>query len=151
MIRMPSPRCARKLSQFDCCENCSESIGGELGGVDGGRRESAELSGDTFRGDSAGIGDIFADEFFGEERSAGDCRSTALAEETRFGDASVFDSSGEMQNVSADRVGNFDGGGGVGEFADVARIFEVIEDGVAEHAFQYGKNPMRNSRTDIKK
>ena len=44
-----------------------------------------------------------------------------------------------MQDVAANGIGDFDGGGGVGELADVAGGLEVVEDGFAEHAFQYRK------------
>lgn len=140
-------RRGRKLSRFDFREQGCEGGGGELGSVHGGGWKVAESAGDIFCGDGAGVGDSFAGEFFGEERGAGDCRGAALAEETCFGDAAVFDASREMQDVAADRVGDFDGSCGVGEFTGVAWVLEVIEDGGAEHGFQYRKNPVRTART----
>ena len=58
-----------------------------------------------------------------------------MTEETGFGDAIGFgfESSGEMEDVAADGIGDIDGGGGVGKFACVARRLEMVEDGVAEH------------------
>ncbi len=44
-----------------------------------------------------------------------------------------------MQDIAADGVGDFDGGTGVGEFADVARRLEVVEDSCAEHVFSIAK------------
>ncbi len=41
-----------------------------------------------------------------------------------------FSTSGrEVQDVAADGIGDFHGGRGVGEFADVSRRLEVVEDG----------------------
>lgn len=59
-----------------------------------------------------------------------------MTEEAGLGDAVGFGfkARGEMEDVTADGVGDVDARGGVGEFAGVARGLEVVEDGVAEHA-----------------
>jgi len=45
----------------------------------------------------------------------------------------VFKEDGELQDIAADGIGDFDFCGGVGKFAGVARGLEVIEEGRGEH------------------
>ncbi len=91
--------------------------------------------GEIFGVDVSGLGDGFVFYFYGEEGCAGDSCCAALTEEAGFGDAVGFGlkARGQIKDVAADRVGYVDGGGGVGEFAGVARGLEMIEDHVAEH------------------
>ena len=104
--------------------------------MQGGGRQSAELSGKIFSVDVSGFGDGFIFYFYGKKRCAGDGRGAALAEEAGFGDAVGFgfEARGEIEDVSANWIGDVNGGGGVGEFACVARGLEMVEDGIAEHA-----------------
>jgi hypothetical protein len=93
------------------------------------------LVGKVFGVDVRGFGDGFIFYFYGEEGCAGDGGGTALAEEAGLGDAirCGVQAGGEIEDVAADWVGDVDGGCGVGKFSSVARGFEVVEDGVAEH------------------
>jgi hypothetical protein len=45
----------------------------------------------------------------------------------------VFELDGELEDIATDGIGDFDFGGGVGKFADVARGLEVVEEGRREH------------------
>jgi hypothetical protein len=45
----------------------------------------------------------------------------------------VFKLDGELEDIAADGIGDFDFSGRVGEFADVARGLEVVEKGRGEH------------------
>src|SRR5713226_3946886 len=56
--------------------------------------------------------------------------------------AASFDARGEVKNVTADWVADFDAGVRAGKFAGVARIAKMVENGVAEHQRKYGK-PVR--------
>jgi hypothetical protein len=121
------------VSSGEFFEKGGEAVGGELGAVKRGGRESSESSGERVRRNGRNVGQRTGFELFGEERSASDCSRAAATEETNFGDAAVFKPSKELQDVAANGIGHFDGSGGAGEFAGVARIAEVIENGFAEH------------------
>jgi hypothetical protein len=71
---------------------------------------------------------------FGQKRSASNSSRAAATKESYFGDASRFEARKELKNISADRICNFDGRRGSGQFASVARIAKVIENGFAEHS-----------------
>ncbi len=72
-----------------------------------------------------------------EERSARNRSGAAAAQKTRFRDALAFDAHGELKNVAANRIADFHFGVRAVEFAGVARILKVIENGVAEHHQEY--------------
>src|SRR6266852_1318428 len=45
-----------------------------------------------------------------------------------------YDAGGELEDVAADGIAYFDGGGGAGKLAGVSRVAEMIENGFAEHS-----------------
>ena len=97
------------------------------------RRQAAERYRETFRRQRAGLGDRAPTDLHGEQRRAGYRGSATAAEEARLSDMSVHDPRGELEDVAADGIAHFDGGSGVGKFAGVSRVAEVIENSVAEH------------------
>ena len=75
-----------------------------------------------------------------EQRGAGYRGGATAAQKARFDDAAVFDSNGKLKNVAANGIADFNGCIGVREFTGVARVAEVIEDGVAEHLEKYSND-----------
>lgn len=64
----------------------------------------------------------------------------------------MFHADCKLKNIAADRIADFDGGVGAGEFSGVARTAEVVEDGVAEHVRKYGnagRNLQRRVTTEV--
>ncbi len=110
-----------------------EGVDGQFRSVMRGGRESSEGAGKIIRVDGVRGSEWLVSELHGEERSAGDGGSTALAKETGFGDAAVFDARFEMKDIAADWIGDFHVGSGTGELADVARGLKMVEDGGGEH------------------
>jgi hypothetical protein len=45
----------------------------------------------------------------------------------------VIENRGELQDVAADRISDFDAGGSAGEFTRIARVLEMIEESATEH------------------
>ena len=45
----------------------------------------------------------------------------------------VIENRGELQDVAANRIADFDAGGCAGEFTRIARVLEMIEESVTEH------------------
>lgn len=103
--------------------------------MQGGGRQSAELVGKIFGVDVSGLRDGFVFYLYGEEGCAGDRGGAALTEEAGFGDAAGcgIQARCEVENVTADGIGDVNARGGVGKFSGVARGLEVVEDGGAEH------------------
>ncbi len=118
-------------------EERAEGIEGELRGVEGGGRNASEGVGERFGGKGVQFGQFPALDKFSEERGCGDRGSAAAAEKTGCMDAIVVEDGCELQDVSADRIADFDAGGGSGEFASIARALEVVEERVAEHVGEY--------------
>jgi len=81
------------------------------------------LPGKVFGVDLRGFGNGFVVYFYGEEGCTGDGGGATLAQEAGLRDAvgSWFYARGKREDVAADRIGDVDGGGGVGEFACVTR------------------------------
>ena len=111
----------------------ANGISGKLRAMKSCLGKAAEGYGNRFRRDRSGFRGCAAAELLGEERSAGDGGGATAAEETDFADAARFESGEKFEDVAADRIAHFDGCGGAGQFARVARIAEVIENGFAEH------------------
>jgi hypothetical protein len=120
-----------------------KSVGRELRAVKRRSREASKSKRQGLRSDRARFAERFSAELLGQKRSASDRRGASAAEEARFGDAIPFHANRKLKNVAADRVADFHGGVGRRKFAGVARVAEMIEDGVAEHLRKYG-NPARN-------
>ena len=100
----------------------------------GGGWQIAEAAGNLLGRDGGDSGGGFADEHVGESRAAGDGGDTALGLKAGRGDAAFgVEAHGQPQDVSADRIGDIHGGGGVWQVARIARIAEVVEDSVVEH------------------
>lgn len=119
------------LSQF--FEQKTESICSKLGSVKGGWRERAQSFGNGFGSNRARGGESAARKALRQERRAGDGCCTAAAQETRFGDAAIFDAQRELQDVAANWICRLHLRTGVRQLADIARISEVIQDQFAEH------------------
>jgi hypothetical protein len=49
----------------------------------------------------------------------------------------VVENRSELQDVAADRIADFDPGGGTGEFTGVARVLEMIKESGTEHVEKY--------------
>lgn len=84
---------------------------------------------------------------FGEQRSASDGRGATAAEKSRFEDSPVLQSSGQLQNVAADRIADFYRSVGVRQFASMARIAEMIEERFAKHHEKYANHRERVQRS----
>jgi hypothetical protein len=112
-----------------------EGIEGQFRGVMSGGLESSERFRKRICADGARFIESFVSELNREQRGAGDGGGATLAKKTRFDDAGVFDTGGEMEHIAADWIGHFYAGGGVGYLAHVARDLEVIEDRLTEHEF----------------
>jgi len=78
-----------------------------------------------------------AAEFFGQQRSARNGGSAAAAQKPGFGDAAGFETREEPEDVTANRIRNFDRCSGIRELAGVSRVAEVIENGFGEHFSSY--------------
>src|SRR6266851_2775507 len=100
------------------------------------------LGGDFSQQRLHGIGGQFRAVQRGRREPAEGVRKRLRRERERFGDAASFDARGEVKNVTADWVADFDAGVRAGKFAGVARIAKVVDYGVAEHQREYGK-PVR--------
>ena len=111
----------------------ANGISGKLRAMKSCLGKAAEGYGNRFRRDLSGFRECAAAELLGEERSAGDGGGATAAEETDFADAARFESGEKFEDVAADRIAHLDGGSGVGKFAGVSRVAEVIENSVAEH------------------
>jgi len=68
-----------------------------------------------------------------EKGSAGNRGRAAAAKKAGFEYASILDLCRQSENVSADRVADFNCGRRPCEFSGIARMTEVFEDGCAEH------------------
>jgi len=110
-----------------------QCIVSELRGVEGGGRKTAEGGGERFRGEGLEGAQFPALNAFGQERGAGDGRSTTTAEEADFADGAVIHDGGELKDVAADGIGDFDLGVGGGKFARIARMLEVFEEDLGVH------------------
>jgi len=93
-----------------------------------------------FRSDGAHLGERAVAQLFGHERGASYGSSATSAEEARLRDLAVHDSRGELQDIAADGIADFNRSSGVGKFASVAWIAEMLEDGFTEHRRKYGKD-----------
>jgi len=131
-------------------EQRREAVSGELGAVKRGGRESSESFGERLRRNGTKFGKRTRLKLLGEERGASDCGGAAAAEKANFGDAPVFKPGKKLEDVAANGIGHFHDGGRVREFAGVARITEMIENGFAEHRSQY-RNPNGNLQREQKK
>jgi hypothetical protein len=49
----------------------------------------------------------------------------------------VIENRGELQDISTDRIADFDLNGCAGEFTSVARVLEMVEEGAAKHMEKY--------------
>jgi len=112
----------------------ADCVSGELCAMEGCRRKSAERLGKKIGGDRAGLGGRAAAEFFGEEGGAGNGGGAATAEEAGFGDVTIHDACGQLEDIAANGVADFYYCGRAGKFPGVARVAEVIENGLAEHS-----------------
>ncbi len=108
-------------------------VGGKLGAVKSGGRKGAERCRQRFGRDFTGFRECAAAKLLGQERCAGDGGRATATEEASFGNAARFEAREELENVSANGICDFDGCGGAGEFAGVARIAEMVENGFAKH------------------
>ncbi len=66
-------------------------------------------------------------QLLGKQRSARDGSGAPTAQKTRLGDAAIFDASGELKDITTNRVADFNAGVCAGKFAGVARIAKVIQ------------------------
>lgn len=122
---------ARRRRQFS--QKHGDGLSGKLRAVKGRRRKPAEGGGKRFGGDATGFHWRAAAELFGQERTARNGRSAAPAQKAGFGDAAGFEAGEESEDVTANRIRDFHGCGGITELAGVSRIAEVIENGFGEH------------------
>jgi len=112
----------------------ADCVSGELCAMEGCRRKSAERLGKKIGGDRAGLGGRAAAEFFGEEGGAGNGGGATAAEEAGLDDMTIHDARGQLEDVAADGIACFHRCRRAGKFASVARVAEVIENGLAEHS-----------------
>ena len=131
-------------------------VGGKLRAVKSGLGKAAERCGKRFGRDLTGFRECAATELLGDKRSAGDGRCAAAAQKTRFSNPARFEPREEFENITTNGIGRFDGCSSAGQFAGVARIAEVIENGFAEHGrsmakrvaqVQRGAKPRRRNST----
>lgn len=93
----------------------------------------------------------FAGEEFGEGATGGDGGRTAAGLVSCVDNHSGTGENRELQDVAAGRVGDLDGDGGRGQFADVAGVLEMIEElfrvhrSVPNHGFRVEMNEMSAS------
>ena len=124
---------------------------GEVGGVEGGGGKAAEGGSEGFWREGSERAQFPALDGFGEERGTGDGGGAAAAEETDFTDEIVFDDGGEMKDIAADGITDFDFCVSGGEFTGVAGMLEMIEENFGEHGGIIAAEGIgRNSRMEIK-
>ena len=111
----------------------TKGVGRELRAMKRRGRETPESLRQRFGGERAGFGESTIAQLLGEQRGARNCGGASAAEKTDLRDAALFHTNRQLKNIAADRVADFDDGIGRGKFAGIARIAEMIEDGVAKH------------------
>ena len=121
-----------------------KGIRGELCAVKSRGGKPPKGLGERIGGDGPSLGIGTAAKLFGQERSASDCGGAAAAEETHLSDSAGFDARGEFQDVAADGIADLNRGGGAGQFTDIARVAEVIEQGFAEHSQTVWQRQQKN-------
>ena len=110
---------------------------GEMCGVEGSSGKTAQGGSEGFGGEGRERAEFPALNGFGEKRGAGDGGSAAAAEEADFADGTVFYCGGEMKDVAANGIADFDLGVGVWKFPGVAGMLEVVEQDLSEHIPEY--------------
>lgn len=114
-----------------------DGVGGELCAMKCRLCKAPECRGKRFSSDGAGFCQCSAVKLHGEERSASDGSSATATKKASFRDAARFEARGELEDVAANRVRNFDDCGGAGQLTGVTRVLEMIENGFAKHFFCY--------------
>ena len=107
-----------------------EGFGGEGGGVCFARGEAADGAGDGVARDACGLFEGETFEHLGEGGAAGERGRAAVGEEARGLDAAVAHAQSEPQPVAADGVRLLGLGVGLFERAGVARVREMVFEGV---------------------
>jgi hypothetical protein len=102
-----------------------------------GTWEPSQGFGDGVRGERARFREAAIQKSFGQERRASDRRRAPSAEEARFGDLAILQADCQFEDVPAHGIADFDSGVGVWKFAGIARVAEVLENGVGEHFQKY--------------
>jgi hypothetical protein len=135
-----------------CC-NISQHgfrrVGGKFGAVKCCSGESAKRLRKRLRGERARFRKCSVAQLLRKQRSAGNRCGAAAAQKTGFNDPFAFDPHGELQNVAANGIADLHFGVGAGQFAGVARILKVVENGVAEHQQEYSNAGFIFSGADI--
>jgi hypothetical protein len=49
----------------------------------------------------------------------------------------VIENRSKLQDISTDRIADFDLGGRAGEFTSIARVLEMVEESATEHVEKY--------------
>jgi hypothetical protein len=142
----------RRESRGQFSEEGGEGVGGELRAMIRRLWKAAEMRGNVGGCDTAGIRQGFAGGEFGEGRSGRQRNDAALTFEANFGDATVFDTRGEAEDVAADGIGDVNGSGCTWKVAGIARIFEMVEDGGRMHREKYRRIGLKdsNARADAR-
>src|ERR1700730_3055652 len=131
----PAKRLATRRSEI--LEERGDRVGGQLCAVEGCGREPTQGFRESFRRDGPRLGKRAAAKALGQQRSASNRGGAAATEEARFRDTTVRDARGELEDIAADGIAHLDGRGCAGKLAGVSRVAEVIENGFAEHRFEY--------------
>src|SRR5712692_9413015 len=131
------PKIAAELPEFG--EKSFDGILGELAAVKRRGRQLAERRGDLLGRNLAGLGGRASGEQFGEKRTAGNRSHAAAGLETGLGDAAVFQANGQLKNVAASGIADFNDRRCAGKLSGIARVLEVLENDGAIHAKEYPK------------
>ena len=110
-----------------------DRVAGQLATVKSGGRQFAQRNGYFARCKRARLLERLAWQPCSEPGTTGHRGHAAPREETHFGEVASFDARGNLQNVSARRIRDFDARRSFGQFPRAARILKVIEDRFAEH------------------
>lgn len=109
-------------------EEGAKGVAGQLGGVEGGRGQSAQSLGDRTGVERAQISHRLAMHPFGKPGTGGDGGHAALGFETRLEDTPMFDARGQTQHVATGGVAHLDPRGGQGQVASIAGVLEMIQE-----------------------
>lgn len=110
---------------------------GQLSGVKGSWGKAVEFLGDRFGRQKARVSQFPALDFFRKERGGGDGGRAAATEKSDFANPLAVQNRCQLENVPADGIADFDFDRGAGEFAGIARVLEMVEQRIAEHAEKY--------------
>jgi hypothetical protein len=105
--------------------------------VEGGGRQATKGVSERFGGQGVEFAQFPAMDEFGKKRACGNGGGATAAEETGCVDAIVFQDRSELQDVATNGIADLDVGGGGGEFTDIARVLEMVEESITEHMGKY--------------